>query len=131
MEVKLKTRKRHLGYFGLFSNFLQAFVTYFDAWEGDCRSWEVTNTLLSKQRRLSSISNEAFDDMALTFGNWKKNKSKKKGVCWLCGQLGHFKRNYQKINRVSLVSGSKSIYEDTDSIVNRKSFIIVRDDGPL
>lgn len=131
MEVKLKTRKRHLGYFGLFSNFLQAFVAYFDAWEGDYRSWEVTNTLLSKQKRLSSRSNEASDDMALTFGNWKKNKFKKKGVCWLCGQLGQLKRNYHKVNRVSLVNGSKLVYEDTNSIASKKSLIIVGDDGPL
>ena len=41
----------------------------------------VTITLLSKERRLSGGCNKASDDSALTVGNWKKNNSKKKGVC--------------------------------------------------
>ena len=47
---------------------------------------EVTSTLLLKERRLSGGSNETSDDSALTVGNWKKNNSKKKGICWVCGQ---------------------------------------------
>ena len=49
----------------------------------------------------------------------------------MCGQLGHLKKNYHKVNRVSSISGSKSVYEDTDSIASKKSLIIMGDDGPL
>ena len=81
---------------------------------------EVIRTLLSEERKLSGESNETFDDLTLTIGNWKKNNSKKKGVYWVCGQLGDLKKDCQKINEASSASCFKSIYEDTDSITNRK-----------
>ena len=43
---------------------------------------EVTSTLLSEERKLSSESTETTNVSALAVvGNWKKDKSKKKGVC--------------------------------------------------
>ena len=90
---------------------------------------EVTSTLLSEERRLSSESTETIDVSTLAIvGNWKKNNSKKNEVCWGCGQSGHLKKDYHRRNGVGSASGSKS---DTDSIASGKSLIIMGDDGPL
>lgn len=43
----------------------------------------------------------------------------------MCGQSLHLKKDCHKVNRASSV-----IYEETDSITNRKSLIIVGEDGP-
>lgn len=90
---------------------------------------EVTSTLLSEERRLNGESTETTDVSALAVvGNWKKDKSKKKRVCWGCGQSGHLKRDCHRRNRARSASGSIS---DTDSIASGKSLIIVGDDDPL
>ena len=90
---------------------------------------EVSSTLLSEERRLSGESTETTDVSALAVvGNWKKDKSKNKGVYWGCGQSGHLKRDCYGRNGVRLASGSRS---DTDNIASGKSLIIVGDDGPL
>ena len=90
---------------------------------------EVTSTLLSEKRRLSGESTETTDVSALTVvGHWKKDKSKKKRVCWGCGQSEHLKRDCQGKNEARSTSGSIS---NTDNIASGKSLIIVVDDGPL
>ncbi|KAL5790954.1 hypothetical protein ACOSQ2_005842 [Xanthoceras sorbifolium] len=35
--------------------------------------------------------------------NWKKNNSRKKIICWACGQSGHVKKNCQNGRAVCLV----------------------------
>ena len=60
--------------------------------------------------------------------NQKKDNSKKKGVCWECGQLKHLKKDCQRRNRARLASSSRS---DIDSIANGKSLGIVGDNGLL
>ncbi|KAL9462737.1 hypothetical protein AB3S75_000693 [Citrus x aurantiifolia] len=90
---------------------------------------EVTRTLLSEERRLGGESTKITDVSALAVvGNWQKDKSKKKGVCWGCGQSGHLKRDCHSRNGARSTSGSRS---DTDSIASGKSLIIVGDDDPL
>ncbi|KAK9203924.1 hypothetical protein WN943_014181 [Citrus x changshan-huyou] len=90
---------------------------------------EVTSTLLSEERRLSGESTETTDISALAVvRNWKKNNSKKNGVYWGCGQLGHLKRDCHSRNGAGSPSDSRS---DTDSINSGKSLIIVGDDDPL
>ncbi|KAL9439725.1 hypothetical protein AB3S75_025227 [Citrus x aurantiifolia] len=90
---------------------------------------EVTSTLLSEERRLNGESTKTTDVSALAVvGNWQKDKSKKKGVCWGCGQSGHLKRDCHSRNGVGSASGSRS---DTDSIASGKSLIIVGDDDSL
>ena len=49
----------------------------------------------------------------------------------MCGQSGHLKRDCQNVNGASSISGSKLVYEDTNSIASRKFLIIVGDDGPF
>ncbi|KAL9459870.1 hypothetical protein AB3S75_003136 [Citrus x aurantiifolia] len=90
---------------------------------------EVTSTLLLEERRLSSDNTETTDVSTLAVvGNWKKDKSKKKGVCWGCGQSEHLKRDCHSRNGAGSTSGSRS---DTDSIASGKSLIILGDNGPL
>ena len=110
------------------SNFLQTLVTYFDVWEIYDSFEEVTSTLLSEERRLSGESSETTHISALSLmENWKKNNSKKKGVCSRCGQLGHLKRDCHRINGARSISESRS---NTDSITSGKSLIIMAN-GPL
>ena len=90
---------------------------------------EFISTLLLEEIRLSSENTENKNVSALAVvGNLKKNNSKKKGVCWGCGQSGHLKRDCHSRNRTGSASGYRS---DTDSITSGKSLIIVGDDGPL
>ncbi|KAK9232475.1 hypothetical protein WN943_022721 [Citrus x changshan-huyou] len=77
---------------------------------------EVTSTLLSEERRLNGESTKITDVSALAVvGNWQKDKSKKKGVCWGCGQSGHLKRDCHSRNGVGSASGSRS---NIDSIAS-------------
>lgn len=60
---------------------------------------EVTHTLLPEERRMSGESTEATDVLTLAIlGNWKKDNSKNKRVCWGCEQLGHLKKDYHRRN---------------------------------
>ena len=89
---------------------------------------EITNTLLSKERRLSGENTETTDVSTLAFmRSWKKNNSKKK-VYWGCGQSGYLKSDCHRRNGARSTSGSRS---NIDSIFSGKSPIILGDDSPL
>ena len=56
---------------------------------------EVTSKLISEERRLKNGENKSSESAALSVcGNGKKNKgSKKKIICWGCGQPRHLKKD--------------------------------------
>lgn len=71
---------------------------------------EVTHTLLPEERRMSGESTEATNVLTLAIlGNWKKDNSKNKRVCWGCEQLGHLKKDYHRRNQLGPTSGSKIV----------------------
>ena len=57
---------------------------------------EVTNKLLSEERRLGSEKKSSLQESALVVEGWKKKKNSMKRVCWTCGQSGHVKKNCPK-----------------------------------
>lgn len=59
---------------------------------------------------MSGESTEATYVLTLAIlGNWKKDNSKNKRVCWGCEQLGHLKKDYHRRNRLGPASGSKIV----------------------
>ena len=68
---------------------------------------EVTNKLISEERRLSGEKKSSLLESALAVEGWKKKKNFMKRVCWTCGQFGHVKKNCPK-SGVGPVSSSKS-----------------------
>jgi hypothetical protein len=59
---------------------------------------EVTNKLISEERRLSGGHKSTPENSVLAVTNRKKKKNPVKGklVCWGCGQSDHLKRNCPK-----------------------------------
>ncbi|KAE8717380.1 hypothetical protein F3Y22_tig00110050pilonHSYRG00143 [Hibiscus syriacus] len=70
---------------------------------------EVTSKLISEERRLKNGENKSSESGALSVcGNRKKYKgSKKKIICWGCGQPGHLKKDC-KNGGANSANGSKS-----------------------
>ena len=70
---------------------------------------EVTSKLISEEKRLKNGENKSSKSATLSVcGNGKKNKgSKKKIICWGCGQSGHLKKNC-KNGGANSANGSKS-----------------------
>ncbi|XP_039060075.1 G-type lectin S-receptor-like serine/threonine-protein kinase RKS1 [Hibiscus syriacus] len=70
---------------------------------------EVTSKLISEERRLKNGENKSSESEALSVcGNRKKYKgSKKKIICWGCGQPGHLKKDC-KNGGANSANGSKS-----------------------
>ena len=70
---------------------------------------EVTSKLISEERRLKNGENKSSESAVLSiYGNGKKNKgSKKKIICWGCGQPGHLKKDC-KNGGVDSTNDSKS-----------------------
>ncbi|KAJ0624083.1 putative RNA-directed DNA polymerase [Helianthus annuus] len=54
---------------------------------------DVTEKLLSEEKRLGSSGHTSSEGTVLICGNGKKKHSQKIPVCWKCGQSGHVKRN--------------------------------------
>ena len=81
---------------------------------------EVTSKLISEEKRLKNVENKSSESAALSVcENGKKNKgSKKKIICWGCGQPGHVKKNC-KNGGADSANGSKShativVFENKD-----------------
>ena len=77
---------------------------------------EVTSKLIFEESRLKNGENKSSENAALSVcGNGKKNKgSKKKIICWGCGQPGHLKKDC-KNGGADSANGSKS--QATNAIV--------------
>lgn len=86
---------------------------------------EVTSKLISEEKRLKNGDENSQENSALVVkGKWKQNKSsKKKVVCWDCGQPGHVKSKCPN-NGASSAGSSKENAANVVSLVEGDDILL-------